>query len=324
MNARRVGIVAYNGCHSLDISGPLEVFQAANHTLRRNESRDPGYVTQVISPDGGPVRSISGLQLGADLALNDAGPLDTLLIPGGDGVREVATDAALVRAIDRLARETRRVTSVCTGAFVLAAAGWLEDRRATTHWAYCETLAELSPRTTVVHQVVYVHDGVVWTSAGVAAGMDLALALVEDDLGPEVANQVARWLVLYVRRAAGQPQTSEQLRLDVAERPGVRDLPTWILDHPTADLSVPALARRCGMSVRNFARLFRSQTGSTPARYVERVRVETARRLLETSEHSADEVAARSGFESADALRRSLRRSVGVGPRAYRETTRDR
>jgi transcriptional regulator GlxA family with amidase domain len=220
--------------------------------------------------------------------------------------------------VRRAAGGARRIASVCTGAFVLAAAGLLDDRRATTHWAFCGELAERFPNVRVERDPIYVRDGEVWTSAGVTAGIDLALALVEEDLGRDIALLVARWLVVFVRRAGGQSQFSAQLAAQTAERVPLRDLQAWIGDHPEADLAVPALARRVAMSVRHFSRVFRAETGASPADYVERIRVETARRLLETSARSVEEIAAAAGFANPEALRRAFGRRVGLSPREYR------
>jgi transcriptional regulator GlxA family with amidase domain len=240
------------------------------------------------------------------------------VIAGGEGARRAAEDPAIVAMVRRAAARAKRVASVCTGSFVLAAAGLLDRRRATTHWAYCDALAQAYPRVTVERDPIFVRDGRVWTSAGVTAGIDLALAMVEDDLGRDVASLVAKHLVVFVRRAGGQSQFSAQLAAQAAERPGLRELQAWIVEHPDAALDVPALAHKAGMSVRHFGRTFRAEVGLSPAAYVERVRVETARRLLETTARSIDEVAAAAGFGTPEALRRAFARRVGVSPREYR------
>ncbi|MCA9673634.1 MAG: helix-turn-helix domain-containing protein, partial [Myxococcales bacterium] len=245
-------------------------------------------------------------------------PLDTLIVAGGPGTRRAAGDPAIVAAIARAARRARRVASVCTGTFVLAAAGLLDGKRATTHWAYCDRLAAMFPAVRVERDPIFVHDGRLWTSAGVTAGMDLALALVEADHGREVALEVARHLVLFVRRAGGQSQFSAQLAAQLAERAPLRELQAWIAEHPDGDLSVPALAARAAMSVRHFARLFRAEVGVSPAAYVTRTRVDTARRLLESTQLSIEQVAVAAGFGTPEALRRALGRGVGLSPREYR------
>jgi transcriptional regulator GlxA family with amidase domain len=317
--SRRVVIVAFDECQSLDVVGPYEVFAGASEARAKRGGRGAGYEVLIASPGGRPFRSESGVRMLPDLALEGvAGALDTLIVAGGRGARRAACDQALPRAIARAARRARRVASVCTGAFVLAAAGLLDGRRATTHWAYCDELARGRLDVAVERDPIYVRDGPIWTSAGVTAGIDLALAMVEDDLGRELASLVARWLVVFVRRAGGQSQFSAQLSAQAAERAPIRELQAWVLEHPEAELDVPALARRAAMSVRHFSRVFRSETGLSPAAYVERVRLETARRLLETSARSIEEVAAAAGFGGAEALRRAFARRIGLSPREYR------
>ncbi|HEY4223506.1 MAG TPA: helix-turn-helix domain-containing protein, partial [Myxococcota bacterium] len=218
----------------------------------------------------------------------------------------------------RAAHGARRVTSVCTGTFLLAAAGLLDGHRATTHWAFCEALAKRFPRVHVESDPIFIHDRARWTSAGVTAGIDLALALVEADHGREIALTVARWLVVFVRRAGGQSQFSPPLAAQSAERRPVRDVQTFIVEHPDADLEVPALAARAAMSVRNFSRVFRAETGASPAHFVETVRVDVARRLLEDTNNNVDTVSASAGFGTPEALRRAFARIVGLSPREYR------
>jgi len=301
----------------LDVAGPYEVFAGAAQIQRERGARDEGY--EVCVAGAGPVlRGSTGLRLVPDLAVEDLPPLDTLVVAGGVGAREAAGRPEVVKAVARAARRARRVTSVCTGSFVLAAAGLLDGRRATTHWAFCDEMARLFPRVQVQRDPIYVRDGSVWTSAGVTAGIDLALALVEDDLGREVAALLARYLVVFVRRAGGQSQFSTQLAAQAAERAPLRELQAWIAEHPAAALDVPAMARRAGMSVRHFARVFRAEIGCAPAAYVERVRVETARRLLETSAASVERVAASAGFGNPESLRRAFARRVHLSPREYR------
>jgi len=239
-------------------------------------------------------------------------------VVGGEGARDAATDAAFVADVRRLASRSRRVTSVCTGAFLLGATGLLDGRRATTHWSRCDELAREYPNVTVDADPIFVRDGNVWTSAGVTAGMDLALALVEEDLGREVALAVSRWLVVFVQRSGGQSQFSSQLAAQLAERRPLRDLQSFMAEHPAEDLSVPALAARVAMSPRHFARTFREEVGVTPAQYVEDVRVEVARRLLETSDRAIDDIAREAGFGTVETMQRAFRRTVHTTPREYR------
>jgi transcriptional regulator GlxA family with amidase domain len=216
------------------------------------------------------------------------------------------------------AARSRRVTSVCTGAFLLAAAGLLDGRRATTHWAWCDVLANRYPAVQVEPDPIFVRDGDVITSAGVTSGMDMALALVEEDLGREIALEVARWLVLFVKRPGGQAQFSAQLEAQIADREPLRELQQWLPDHLDEDLSVPALARRACMSERNFARAFRGETGMTPAAYVEAARVERARIFLDSGDLPVETIARQTGFGTVETMRRAFRRRVGVSPAGYR------
>jgi transcriptional regulator GlxA family with amidase domain len=309
---RRVVIVAFSGVQPLDVLGPAEVFTQAATLV-------PGaYSVELVARDAGPVRSTS-VGLVAERAFrNCRGAIDTLIVAGGPGSRAAARDSATVAFVRNAARRARRVCSVCTGAFVLAKAGLLEGRRATTHWASCDRLAERNPGVVVEHDPIFVRDGNVYTSAGVTAGMDLSLALVEEDLGREAALVVARWMVLFVKRPGGQAQFSAQLSAQTAEREPLRELQEWIAGNLDADLSVPALAARAHMSERNFARAFRREVGMTPAAYVEIARVEAARIALESAGTPVDVVARRAGFGTVETMRRAFHRRLGVGPAEYR------
>jgi transcriptional regulator GlxA family with amidase domain len=311
---RRVVIVAFDDAQSLDISGPAEAFSIATRFFKGD------YAIELVTPDGEPARCTSGLSLNADRSIDEVrGAIDTLVIAGGVGTDDVVGDERVIAWVRGAAKRARRVASVCTGAFVLAEAGLLDDRRATTHWADCARLAERYPQVAVESDPIYVRDGNVSTSAGVTAGMDLALALIEEDHGPEVALKTARALVLFVRRPGGQSQFSAQLTAGPARREPLRDVQAHIAEHPGSDLSVPALAGRAYMSERNFARAFRAETGMTPAAYVEAARVERARRELETTDLSVQAVAARCGFGTVETMRRAFGRRLGVNPAAYRD-----
>jgi transcriptional regulator GlxA family with amidase domain len=313
---RRVWIVAFPDAQLLDVTGPWEVFAMAN---RVGEPRAPRYAVSVVAPAAGAVATSGGLALVAQRSLAQAsGPVDTLIVAGGAGTRPHGHDPRLVPWLRRTARRARRVASVCTGAFLLAEAGLLDGRRATTHWAMCDALQRRFPGVRVERDPIFVRDGHVFTSAGITAGIDLALELVEEDCGRDVALAVARWLVMFLRRPGGQSQFSAQLAAQVAERDGLRDVQGWIADHPEGDLSVPALARRARMSPRNFARAFRREIGVTPAAYVEAQRVEAARRLLETTSRSVAEVAAACGFARVETMHRAFRRVLRVAPAQYR------
>jgi transcriptional regulator GlxA family with amidase domain len=312
MSARRVVIVAFPGVQPLDAVGPAEVF----HTAAR--LRPGAYEVTIAAPEREPLPA-SAVALMPDAALDSLrGPVDTLVVAGGQGVRALEHDRAFLATLRRVAGRSRRTAGVCTGAFLLAAAGLLDGRRATTHWASCALLAERYPGVSVDPDPIFVRDGDVYTSAGVTAGMDLALALVEQDLGPEVALETARWLVLFVKRPGGQAQFSAQLTAQTAERRPLRELQSWIADHLAADLSVPALAARAHMSERNFARAFAREVGMTPAAYVEAARVESARIALEAGETPVELVARGSGFGTVETMRRAFHRRLGVGPADYR------
>jgi transcriptional regulator GlxA family with amidase domain len=316
----KVVMVVYPDVQVLDVTGPLEVFANANRRCDElGERRVPRYALELVAPEAGPVRTTSGIELVVARALRDVrGPIDTLVVAGGDGSRAAVRDRALISFIRRAAPRARRVASVCTGAFLLAEAGLLDGRRATTHWHACATLAARYPRVTVETDPIFVRDGKYWSSAGVCAGMDLALALVEQDHGRELALTVARRLVLFLKRPGGQSQFSAALEAQATEHERLRELQTWAQQNLAGELGVAALARRVAMSPRNFARVFAREVGETPARWVERARVEAARRLLEESDAGVEAVAARCGFGSAESLRRAFLRRVRVSPAAYR------
>jgi transcriptional regulator GlxA family with amidase domain len=312
MPARRIVIVAYPGVQPLDVIGPAEVFNTAARLER------DAYSVEVVAAERGPLESTT-VGLVADRALrNCRGPVDTLIVAGGPGVREACRDPEILSWVRAAAARSRRVCSVCTGAFLLAEAGLLDGRRATTHWAGCDRLAEGYEAITVEREPIFVRDGDVYTSAGVTAGMDLGLALVEQDIGRRTALEVARWLVLFVKRPGGQSQFSAQLAAQTAEREPLRELQDWIAGNLDADLSVPALALRAHMSERNFARAFRRELGMTPAAYVETARVEAARMALESTEAAAEVIARRVGFGTVETMRRAFHRRLGVGPAEYR------
>jgi transcriptional regulator GlxA family with amidase domain len=317
---RSVVFVVFEGLQGLDLMGPLEVFADANDELQGGPGPHDGpYRLTVAAVRAGLVRTSSGVGISAEVALADIeAPIDTLVVVGGDGTYGAFGDQELVGEIRRLAADARRVTSVCSGAFLLAAAGLLDGRRATTHWRACELLAATFPAVTVEPDPIIVRDGNVATSAGVTAGMDLALALVEDDLGRDIALRIARRLVLFLRRPANQSQFSAPLAGQLAARDEIRDVQQHVVEHPASDCSVAALARHAAMSERNFTRSFTIEVGITPARYVERVRVETARRLLEDTDEGVDAVAAASGFGTAETMRRTFLRHLRTNPTEYR------
>ncbi len=317
---RRIAIVAFPNVQVLDVTGPHEVFaRTARWLCEQGRRADLAYTTELFAAAPGVIAASSGLRLVVDRTLHDVrGPIDTLLVAGGTGTPAAMQDQTLLRWLRRVAPRVRRLGSVCTGAFILAEAGLLNGRRATTHWGSCAAMARRYPHVTVDADPIFVRDGNVYTSAGVTAGMDLALALVEEDHGREVALQVARELVLFLRRPGGQSQFSTQLAVQAADREPLRELQAWIADHVGDDLSVPALAERVAMSPRNFARVFTREVGVTPARFVETARVEAARRRLEESSNGVDAVAAQCGFGTAESMRRTFLRRLRVPPSAYR------
>jgi len=313
MEPRRIVIVAFDRVQALDITGPSEVFSLAD----RARDDDTYAIDLVQATDGvGAVATSSGLTLATRPP--DTGPIDTLIVPGGQGARAAAQDERLISWIRAAAKRSRRVASVCTGAFLLARAGLLDGRRATTHWAACRALERNHPAVEVDPDPIFVRDGNVYTSAGVTAGIDLALALVEEDLGPQAALAVARSLVLFVRRPGGQAQFSAGLRTQVASHRRIRELQQWIQGHLGDELTVPLLAARAYMSERNFSRVFAKEVGETPAAYVESLRVERARLLLETTEHQLDRIAAQTGFGTVETLRRAFAKRLHVSPSDYR------
>ncbi|MFF7039296.1 GlxA family transcriptional regulator [Streptomyces massasporeus] len=310
MAPRTVLAVLFDGLQSLDVTGPLEVFAGADRIA-------PGaYRIRTASLDGAPVRTTSGLTLVPDESLTGASDPDILLVPGGPG--SLRPDPRLVDWVRERGPRAARLVSVCTGAAVLAGAGLLDGRRATTHWAYCERIAREHPAVEIDPDPVYVRDGHISTSAGVTAGIDLALALVEEDLGRDAALTIARHLVVFLRRPGNQAQFSAQLAAQTAHREPLREVQRWITDHPDADLSVDTLADRARLSPRHFARAFRAETGMTPGRYVDRVRLEHARRLLEDTVDGVEEIARTSGYGTPEAMRRAFVRTLGTPPAEYR------
>jgi transcriptional regulator GlxA family with amidase domain len=318
--SRQVAILVYPGMQSLDLTGPLEVFTAATQLIEATGRSGPGYDVRILSLDGAPMRTSSGLAITPDGPLAKAAPadVDTLIVAGGAGCHEVARDRAVIDWIARSASSARRTASVCTGAFLLARAGVLDGRRATTHWASAAELARRYPSVSVDPQPIFVRDGRIWTSAGVTAGMDLALALVEEDLDRDAALTIARHLVLFLRRPGNQSQFSATLASQQPVREPLREVQRLVIEDVAGQHSVEAMAARANMSPRHFARAFRTETGLTPARYVERVRLESARRALEDTPEPIASIASACGFGTAETMRRAFLRTLEVGPAEYR------
>ena len=308
---REVVVVGFDGASMLDISGPVEVFEGA-----RLGGAD--YRVRVVSVGGRPVCATAGVRVEAeDIALVTE-PVDTMIVVGGWGFDGAAADEELLDHIRRLAGRARRVASVCTGSLVLAATGLLDGGRATTHWAFCDELARRHPAVEVVPDAIYVTGGRVSTSAGASAGIDLALALVGEDHGQEMARRIARWLVVFLQRPGGQSQFSVRNQVPSVRSAGLRVLLDAIALDPAANWSVAEMAKHASMSSRHLARVFPREVGLPPAQYVERARVEAAAALLDSGDEPLDVVARRSGFGSAETLRRAFARVFGVSPGGYR------
>lgn len=313
-----VVMLAYPDAQLLDIAGPLEVFARAARWLHDHAPfASPSYTVEITAAKAGPVRMSNGLEVTAPRAYDEVERLDTLLISGGVGFRAPAGDERLLEWLRAQSTRVRRIGSVCTGAMVLAAAGLLSGRRATTHWAYCDELSAMAPDCEVDSNALYICSDNVMTSAGVTAGMDLALAIVEEDWGKATALAVAQELVIYRKRPGGQGQFSRYLE---AERRDDRfgKVQIWMLEHLAEDLSVERLADQAGMSERHFSREFKERIGVSPAKYVLLLRVEEARRRLESGSASLKVVARDCGFADEQNLRRAFRKMVGVLPNEYR------
>jgi len=311
---RKVVIVGFPGVQALDVVGPHEVFSGASLLTRG------GYDVVMASIDGQVVTTATGLGFVSAPLPEPGDPVDTLVLPGGGGVHTARSDGELVGWIKTVSRTARRVVTVCTGAFLAAEAGLLDGCRATTHWAFAERLASEFPAVEVDPDPIFVRSSeTVWTAAGVTAGIDLALSLVEDDHGTEIAQTVARWLVLYLRRPGGQTQFAAPVWMPRAKRTSVREVQEAIEAQPGGAHSIDELARRAAMSPRHFTRVFTDEVGEAPGHYVERVRTEAARRQLEETDDTVVAIAARCGFGTAETMRRNFIRRVGISPDQYRK-----
>jgi transcriptional regulator GlxA family with amidase domain len=313
---RIVEILTFPSVQLLDVAGPLQVFASANEFMASTQEIPP-YAVRLVAQGGQSVKASAGVALAAHPLPPVTAGLDTLVIAGGPGVEAASGDNVLVDWVRERAGQARRTASVCTGAFLLAASGVLDGRRAVTHWSFCAELAQRFPAIRVEPDPIFVRDGSVWTSAGVTAGIDLALALVEEDLGRTVALAVARYLVVFLKRPGGQAQFSEALSLQTAEDT-FGALHDWISKHLADDLSLPVLARQAGMSERSFSRHYANATGLTPARAVERLRLEGARRLLSETRLPVKRISQRCGFGSEETMRRSFLRLLATTPQDYR------
>jgi transcriptional regulator GlxA family with amidase domain len=315
-----IAFLAYPGHVALDLVGPAEVFSVANQVLEGTGRAGRRYRTIVVTVDGaGEVTSESGIVVRPDATVGDLAEVDTFIVPGGGGVRAAIDSPEFVSAVAAMPRRARRCATVCSGTFIGAEAGWFPaGTRVTTHWARARQLAHRHPALVVDPDPIFIRQGELWTSAGVTAGIDLALALVEDDHGAEVAQIVAQWLVVFLRRPGGQSQFAAPIWSKPAQRTPIRAVVDLIHRDPAAPLDVHRLADHAGLSARHLLRLFTEELGTTPARYVEQVRLEAARRLLETEDSGLAAVARRCGFGTDETLRRAFRRRLGVSPDEYR------
>jgi transcriptional regulator GlxA family with amidase domain len=313
---RNVAILALPGVQLLDVCGPLDVFAEANAQVAAEV-----YQLRIIASRAGPIRSSSGARLLPDFIVGERMPekLDTLLVAGCPNAAQASPDARVLDWLRKAVPTVRRYGSVCSGAFFLAAAGLLEGRRVTTHWAVAERLAQAFPGVIIDADAIHVRDGRIRTAAGVTAGLDLALALVEEDLGRDVALKVAGQLVMFFKRPGGQLQFSRHGTAVPAGRSGLQEVQRWIVANPGLPHDIPSLAARLGLSARHFTRLFTHEVGTTPAAWVEQARVTAARALLESGDAAPKQVAAQCGFANADTLRRTFARHVGVTPAEYRK-----
>lgn len=309
----------FPGIDALDVTGPAEVFAMTNHVLA---GRHPGYEVHFAGEEVGPIRTSAGVRLHVEEVLSAQGAIDTLVVPGrirvGPEGPEPHVDPVVVEWVGRVGARAGRVASVCVGAHVTAAAGLLDGHRATTHWATAGRLAADHPAVEVDPDPIFIRSGRMWTSAGITSSMDLALALVAEDHGEETALRVARVMVMYLQRPGSQSQFSVPLSIPAGSREDLRELRRWIGEHLDADLSVPALALRMSMSERHFARVFRAETGSTPGAFVESMRLEAARRLLERTSRLAPDIARACGFGSLESLHRAFRDRLNTSPGEYR------
>lgn len=317
---KHISLVSYPGIEIIDLAGPMEVFAMANTILQRSGNcTGPAYTMDVLAANPGPVTSSCGLQVIAHKAYNDVHKgIDTLLVVGTTDVGCLLCDPCLQDWIRKISPITRRLASICTGAFLLAETGLLDGRLATTHWDYCNLLARDYPKVKVEPDRIFVRDGNILTSGGVTSGIDMALSLLEEDLGSELALMVARYLVVFLKRPGGQSQFSTYLTSS-AHRPELKDLQAWIILHLTEDLRVETLAARMCMSPRNFARFFQKETGMTPAKFVEMARIDAARHYLGSTKLSIETVAGKSGFVDSERMRRAFIRHLGVNPHGYRD-----
>jgi transcriptional regulator GlxA family with amidase domain len=315
VKAKRIGLVGFDGAVAIDLAGPADAFAVANEA---DSDPKPSYEVMIIAPSSRPFRSYSGLEFKPQRTFNNAPFLDTLIVPGGSGIRKSYVNEAISAFIKARLGSTRRIASVCTGIYGLAATGLLAGRKVTTHWHYASNVARCFPNLQVNANAIFIKDGQFYTSGGATAGIDLALSLIEEDYGQRVSLMVARELVVYLKRSGGQEQYSEPLQFQAESVSRFSELTTWIHTHLNEDLSVEALAARACLCPRHFSRRFKTEVGTSPADFVERLRLDEARRRLSNGDNSVENVGLSVGFKSADAFRRAFERRLQINPRDYR------
>jgi len=319
---RHIAMLIYPDCEIVDVTGPMDVFFFANYALRlagQIAETESVYSLSLIAEQAGPVRTASGMRLVADIAYEDVTEnIDTLFVTGAPLKAAALQDEKISRWLRHMMPKVRRMASICTGAFFLAESGLLNNRKATTHWRYCELLANQYRHVQILPDKIFVRDGSIYTSGGVTAGIDLALSLVEEDWGWEVAASVARGMLIFMRRPGGQSQFSSFAFNEAKTRKDFRELQAWIASHPEEDLSVEILAGRMAMSPRNFSRVFCHEVGMTPAKFVERTRLEAARNMLLRTDLAMESIAGKCGFNNAEQMRRTFQRFLTISPQEYR------
>ena len=315
---RTVEFILYPGVLGLDVTGPLEVFHTATRIVKRTTGGNDGYEFYFSASRKGPVLTSSGMGIAADCTFGCKRPVDILLVPGGDGIEERMSDLELLHHVKVREEEGSRIVSVCKGAFLLGAAGLLDGRRTATHWSAADALAACCPSARVAHDAIFVKDGQVYSSAGVTAGIDLALAIVEEDFGVALAVETARYLVLYYRRPGSQAQFSAPLKAEAAAGERFAALHRWLQEQCDSAITVEQMAEYSAMSVRHFSRVFKSETGVSPNRYLETLRLDRAREIMSSGGESLERIAELCGFGREERLRRAFLRRFGVTPSQYR------
>ena len=317
----RTAVLIYSGAQVLDFAGPVEIMGSCDAEAKKFLGREePCYDITILAEKAGPISTSCGMSVHADVAYQDFnGPADLLMISGGNGTRKAVANPIFIETIQSLAVHASRITSVCSGAFGLAAAGLLEGKRATTHWGVCDAFQKRYPNVTLEPDSIYVRDGNVWTSAGVTTGMDMTLAIVAEDWGEQVALGVAQREVMYMIRPGGQSQFSSRLSEIQVKDAAIRRVTEWIFSNLAAPLNVPSLAEHATLSERTFARRFTDEVGMPPGKFIEQARLEAAREALERSKDPVDRVAMTCGFGSSERMRRVFHRHLAVSPHDYRE-----